>query len=82
MTKKNSREKGKLKLRRMFQKLKPGDKVAIVGEPSLKAEFTKRMQGKVGIIESRRGKAYIVKIKDYNEEKKLIIQPIHLRRIN
>jgi len=39
------------------------------------------MQGKTGVVESRRGKAYIVKIKDNKQEKRYIIPAIHLKKI-
>jgi len=79
--KKKIREKGKIKLSRMFQKLKEGERVAVVREASLKANFPKRIQGKTGVIEGKRGKAIIVKIKDIKKEKKFIINPTHLKKI-
>ncbi|MEM4230864.1 MAG: 50S ribosomal protein L21e [Candidatus Pacearchaeota archaeon] len=78
---KNIREKGKIKLSRMFQNLKVGDKVSIVREMSEKAGFPKRVQGKSGVIEGKRGNAYIVKVFDLNREKKYIIKPIHLKKL-
>lgn len=80
--KKPVREKGKIKLSRMFQKLKKGDSVAIVRELSLKSNMPRRYQGRTGMIEGIRGKAYIVKIKDMKKEKKFIINPVHLKKIN
>jgi len=79
--KKKIREKGKVKLSRMFQELKPGDRVTIVRELSVKVGFPERIKGKTGLIEGKRGKAYIVRIKDYNEEKKFIVNSIHLKKI-
>jgi len=81
MKKKNIREKGKMKLSRIFQELKEGDRVALVRELSVKASFPKRIEGKTGTVEGKRGKAYIVKIKDYNEEKRFIVKPVHLKKI-
>lgn len=81
MKKKSPKQKGKIRMSRMFQNLKIGDKVAIARELSIKAEFAKRLEGRTGIIEALRGKAYIVKIKDYNEEKRVIVPAIHLRKI-
>ena len=81
MKTKSKREKGKIRLSRFFQELKEGDKVSIVREPSVPAGFPERMQGRTGEIESKRGKAYIVKLKDYNQEKRYIIEPIHLKKI-
>ena len=69
------------RISKIFQELNEGDKVGIVVEPSEKAEFPKRIIGRTGNIEGKRGKAYIVKIKDMNQEKRFIIRPIHLKRL-
>lgn len=79
--KKQLREKGKIKLSEYFKNLKKGDRVAIVREASQKCGFPARMQGRTGEIEGTRGKAYIVKLKDYNQEKRYIVQAIHLKKI-
>lgn len=81
MRKKKVREKGKIRLSQMFQKLTEGEKVMVLREPSVRSSFPERINGKTGIIESKRGKAYIIKIKDINMEKKFIIEPIHLKKI-
>ena len=78
---KKMQEKGKVKLSRYFQELKIGDKVSIIREASQKASFPERMQGRTGVIEEKRGKAYIVKLNDYNQEKRFIIQAIHLKKV-
>jgi len=39
------------------------------------------MQGRTGVIEGKRGKCYIVKIKDYAQEKRFIIHPVHLKKL-
>ncbi|MBM3233635.1 50S ribosomal protein L21e [Candidatus Pacearchaeota archaeon] len=78
---KQEREKGKIRLSIYFQELGEGDRVAIVREHSIITGFPKRMQGKTGVVESRRGKAYIVKIKDNKQEKRYIIPAIHLKKI-
>lgn len=79
--KKSIRTRGKLQLSRYFQALKKGDHVSVVRELSISANFPERIQGRTGTIESRRGKAYVVNIKDQNKEKKFLIEPIHLKRI-
>ena len=78
---KKIKTRGKLQLSKYFQELKTGDSVAIVREKSIAASFPKRMQGRTGVVEEQRGKAYIVKIKDLNKEKRFIIEPIHLKKI-
>jgi len=82
MRKRPSREKGKLKFSRYFQEFKEGDKVAFVRELSQLTNVPSRHQGRTGVVEFRRGKAYSVKIKDHDKEKSFLIEPIHLRKIN
>lgn len=79
--KKKVRTRGKLQLSKYFQELKEGETVAIVREPAVQSSFPVRMQGRTGSIEGKRGRAYIVKIKDQNKEKRFLIEPIHLKKI-
>ena len=81
MKKKKIREKGKIKFSRYFQEFKNGETAAVVRELSINASFPKRLQGRTGIIEGKRGKAYIIKINDIKKEKKFLIEPIHLKKI-
>lgn len=78
---KNVRTRGKLQLSKYFQELKEGEKVAVIRETAVPSSFPTRLQGRTGIIEGKRGKAYIVKINDQDKEKKFIIEPIHLKKI-
>lgn len=78
---KKIRTKGKLQLSRYFQELEKGDFVAIVREAAVQSSFPTRLQGRTGLVEGRRGKAYIVKIKDQTKGKKFLIEPIHLKKI-
>ena len=75
------RTRGKLPLSKYFQELKEGDYVSVIREASIRSNFPKRLQGRTGVVESKRGKAYIVKIKDQNKEKRFLIEPIHLKKI-
>ena len=81
MKKKKVRTKGKISFSRYFQDFKEGDIVSVVRELAIKASFPERLQGRTGVIESKRGKVYFVKIKDKNKEKKFLIEPIHLKKI-
>ena len=78
---KKTRTRGKLQLSKYFQKLEKGDSVAVVREASVKSSFPTRLQGRTGLVESKRGKAYIIKIKDQAKEKRFLIEPIHLKKI-
>ena len=79
--KKKVRTRGKLQFSRYFQNFQEGDNVAVVIEPSIKSSFPKRLQGRTGKIEDKRGRSYFVKIKDQKKEKKFLIEPIHLKKI-
>ena len=79
--KKRIRDKGKLKLSRMFQELKEGDKVGVIRELAEKAGFPKTLQGRTGRISGWRGKACIVSIRSGKKEKTYIIKPIHLKKL-
>jgi large subunit ribosomal protein L21e len=74
--------RGKLNLSEYFKELKEGDKVALVRNSAVNQIcFHKRMQGRTGEVVGKRGRSYIVKVKDLNMEKTFIIPPIHLKRI-
>ena len=78
---KKQREHGKIKLSRYFQKFKSGDRVAVVKELALQPKFPKQIQGRGGVIKSKRGSSYIVKINDLNKKKDYIIHPVHLIKL-
>lgn len=79
--KKSQRNHGKIKLSQYFQDFENGDRVAVVRELALQPKFPKNLQGRSGVIKSKRGKSYVVKINDLNKEKTYIIHPVHLRRL-
>ena len=78
---KNIRTRGKLQLSKYFQEFEKGEKVAVIKEQTIASTFPERLQGRTGVIDEKRGKVYIVKIKDSNKEKKFLIEPIHLKKI-
>ncbi len=78
---KKIRTRGKLQLSRYFQKLEQGDAVSIVLERALQPSFPKSLNGRTGVVESKKGRAYIVKVKDKKKEKEYLLQPIHLKKI-
>ena len=78
---KKQREHGKIQLSRYFQDFTEGERVAVVRELAMNPKFPKQLQGRSGVIESKRGNSYIVRIKDLNKEKTYIIHPVHLRKL-
>jgi len=81
MNKKKIRTKGKLPLNKYFQELKQGDFVAVTIEKSLPPKFPKRLQGRTGTVEGKRGRSYIISMKDQSKTKKFLMHPIHLKKI-
>ena len=79
---KKIREVGKISFSRAFQNFNAGDKVSVVIEKAKPLSFPKRIQGRCGVVEERRGNSFIVSINDLNKDKKFIIDPIHLKKIN
>jgi len=78
---KRIRNKGKIKLSMYFQDFKEGDRVTVIKELAVQPKFPKRLQGRTGRVEGKRGSSYIVKIKDLNKEKTYIIHPVHLKKL-
>ena len=79
--KKSVRTRGKISLNRYFQDLEKGEYVAVVKEPAVQSSFPKRIQGRTGTVEEKRGKSYVILIKEGNKGKKFLIEPIHLKKI-
>ncbi len=79
---KRIKERGKIRFSEYFKELKTGDKVALKREQSvMEVGFHERMQGRTGVVVGKQGRSYIVKVKDINKEKTLILPAIHLKRI-
>lgn len=63
-----------------LQEFRKGQKVVIFPEPSSQSGMPHpRYKGRVGMIEGKRGKSYIVEIIDGNKVKKIISRPEHLK---
>jgi len=78
---KTLKNKGKIKLSRYFQDFEKGDSVAVISELALQPRFPSKLQGRIGVVEGKRGNSYIIRMKDLNKEKTYIIHPVHLMRI-
>lgn len=74
------RERGMQPLGRLLREYKAGDKVVIKIDPSVhKGMPHSRYHGKVGDVEERRGRAYVVKLKEGGKTKTLIVRPEHIK---
>jgi large subunit ribosomal protein L21e len=82
LKRKRTKDKGKFSFTRFFQKFQPGDRVAVVRELSHTFGYSKRLQGRTGIVLEKRGSAYHVEILDINKKKKYLIRPIHLKKLS
>ncbi len=72
----------RLPITRYIQEFKVGSKVVIKPNPSShKGMPFKRFFGRTGTVINKRGKSYIIKIKDGKKEKNIISRPEHLKAI-
>ena len=65
-----------------FQKFQNGEIVAVIKKPSVTASFPGRLHGQTGVIDGKVGKAYVVRINGKKRDKKFLVMPIHLNKIN
>ena len=74
------RNREKTNINKRLEKFKIGSRVLIKPDSSeYKGRPFKRFYGKSGIIIDKRGRSYIVRIKDGKKEKEIIASPVHLR---
>jgi len=76
---KRIRDKG-IKIRRALQTFEVGQIVHIDIDPSVhKGMPHPRFQGRTGVVIGQRGRAYLVRIRDGDSYKILIVRPEHLK---
>ncbi len=73
--------KGKISLAKHLQELNEGERVSVVRDLAVSCNFPRTIQGLTGIVEGRRGKAYIIVMMQGNKEKRFIIEGVHLKKI-
>ena len=77
--KKHPRSRGMPPLSKMTREYEIGDYVDIDPEPAIQKGLPhRRFIGKTGMIIVKRGRAYLIQIKDKKREKTLITLPEHL----
>ena len=69
----------KLTVPGLVSSFKVGQTVSIDSQSKYSGMPHPRYRGRTGTITETRGKAYVVRIRDGNMEKSLIIPPVHLR---
>jgi large subunit ribosomal protein L21e len=73
------RERGKTGLSKMLREYKSGDRVVVKLDPSIhKGMPHRRFHGRVGVIENKRGQAYVVNVTQCKAVKDIIVRPEHL----
>ena len=76
------RERGKLSLRKFFQKFNEGDAVILKLDPTYqKGNFHSRFHGRHGIIKGKQGNCYMIAINDKGKDKSLLVHPVHLKKV-
>ncbi len=79
---KGVREKGKIYVTKALQEFNVGDYVAIKIDPSIhKGMPHPRFYGRTGKVVEKRGRAYVIEVKDGNTIKKIIALPEHLKLV-
>ena len=77
---KHVRERGLSPVSRVIQEFQPGARVTIILNPGVvEGQPHPRYHGRIGVVQERRGRAYVVEIKDGGSIKKVISRPEHLR---
>ncbi|MFQ6124296.1 MAG: 50S ribosomal protein L21e [Candidatus Heimdallarchaeota archaeon] len=80
LLKKSVRKKGMPPLSVILREYTNGDRVTVILEPSVqKGRPHRRFHGKTGKIVGKRGRSYLINIKDMGREKLIISRPEHLR---
>jgi large subunit ribosomal protein L21e len=76
------RERGKTGLSKILREYVPGDRVVVKINPSIhKGMPHRRFHGKTGVIDERRGRAYVVNVSQGNAVKEIIVRPEHLEPV-
>ncbi len=79
---KRVRERGLPPITRALQKFEIGEKAAIVIDPSIhKGMPFHRFHGLTGDVVGKRGRCYLVRVRDGGKYKIVIAHPYHLRKV-
>jgi large subunit ribosomal protein L21e len=66
---------------KMFHEYRDNDNVTIVRDSSVHTTLPIRISGKTGKIIGKKGKFYIVALKDFNKTKHFIINAVNLKPV-
>lgn len=77
---KSTKMKKKLTVNQFVKPFKAGDKVVITIKSYFRGLPHPRYNGRGGEVISKQGGSYIVRIRDGNSEKDLILNPVHITK--
>lgn len=81
-TREKFRRTTKLTVNQYLKEFKMGDRVAIKIESASQSGMPfRRFYGLTGVVIGKRGRSYIVQIKDGGKTKKVISKPEHLKKV-
>ncbi len=79
LLRKKPRNRGKIGLSKILREYKPGQKVVVKINPSVHGGMPhRRYHGRIGIIASKKGRAYVVGVTQGKAVKEIIVRPEHL----
>ncbi|RLG92615.1 MAG: 50S ribosomal protein L21e [Candidatus Hecatellales archaeon] len=80
LLRKKPRERGLRPLGYLLREYKTGEKVVIYIDPAThKGQPHRRYHGKIGVVMEKRGRAYVVAVRDGGKTRKIIALPEHLK---
>jgi large subunit ribosomal protein L21e len=79
LLRKSTREKGKPKLGKLLVEHEVGSQVIVKIDSSVqKSQPHRRFHGKIGIVEEKRGRGYVVRVPQGEAVKEIIVRSEHL----
>jgi large subunit ribosomal protein L21e len=79
LLKRNPRERGKTTLSKVLQSYDEGDKVVVKIDSSVhKGMPHRRFHGRIGVVQARRGRSYVIHVTQGDATKEIIVRPEHL----
>jgi large subunit ribosomal protein L21e len=77
--KRNPRERGKTTLSKILQSYNEGDKVVVKIDSSMhKGMPHRRFHGRIGVVQAKRGRSYVIHVTQGDATKEIIVRPEHL----
>jgi large subunit ribosomal protein L21e len=79
LLKRNPRERGKTTLSKILQSYNEGDKVVVKIDSSMhKGMPHRRFHGRIGVVQAKRGRSYVIHVTQGDATKEIIVRPEHL----